>query len=95
MDNTSFIPITERLEMLIIQIGNRLSADGRPMHQVLQRIIDDALNDWSDGPEDRSKLELLVATRITVPGPTTYVPVIRLEDMDEPVEPPPDWPQTW
>ena len=89
-----FLPITERLECAVTQIGKRFTATGLPMHVGLQPCIDQALADWSTDADDYEHLQALIATRITVPKKTDYVPVIDLDRHTEPLEYT-DWPQSW
>ena len=90
-----FLPVAERLECAVAQIGKRFAATVLPMHVALQGVIDEALADWSTDASGYEELESLVATRITVPKKTDYVPVINLPDEHEPVGEPPFWPLTW
>ena len=87
--------IAERLECAVSQIGAEFAACGLPMHVGLQPCIDRALADWSTDTSDHEELKALLATRITVPEKTDYVPVIKLPDEHEPVCEPPFWPQSW
>lgn len=88
------LPIAERLECAVAQIGRRFAATGLPMHIGLQGCIDQALADWSIDTDDHEELKALVAVRITVPKKTNYVPVINLDRHTEPLERT-DWPQSW
>ena len=88
------LPIAERVECAVSQIGAEFAACGLPMHVGLQPCIDQALADWSTDAEDHAELKALMATRITVPKKTNYVPVINLDRHTEPLEYT-DWPQSW
>ena len=88
------LPIAERLECAVTQIGAEFAACGLPMHVGLQPCIDRALTDWSVDAEEHEELQALIATRITVPKKTDYVPVIDLDRHTEPLEYT-DWPQSW
>ena len=94
MNNHNSASLTDRLEFVITQIGAEFAATGQPMHVALQGVIDKALDEWSTDPADREQLASLVATRITVPEKTDYVPVINLDHHTEPLEQT-DWPQSW
>lgn len=78
----------------MVQIGERLSGAGQPMHVILQGIIDEALADWSTDADDREQLKALIAQRITVPKKRTTPLVVRLPEHSVPVAPT-DWPMTW
>ena len=88
------LPIAERLECAVTQIGAEFAACGLPMHVGLQPCIDRALADWSTDADDHERLKVLMATRITVPKKTNYVPVLNLDRHTEPLEYT-DWPQSW
>ena len=90
-----YVPISDRVEFAMTQIGGRLSYGSQPMHVMLQGFIDEALDDWSTDADDREDLKALIARRITVPTKYTGPLVVRLPEHHEPVAPPPDWPQTW
>ena len=90
----TILPIAERLECAVTQIGAEFAATGLPMHVALQGVIDEALADWSADASDYEELKALMATRITVPKKTDYVPVIDLDGHTEPLEYT-DWPQSW